>query len=440
MHKTVVLIGRTNVGKSTLFNRLIGRRKAIVHETPGTTRDRNESLVTWKNSSFNLVDTGGWATDDVIFSAAVKRQLEIALVQSSIALLIVDAKCGLHPLDRELGQLLRESGKKVIVVANKVDVQQDEAKAAEFYRLGFDDMISISANHGRNTFELLDAVQAYLDTLPKEEAEVTYTPISLVLVGKPNVGKSSLLNTLTKEERSIVHDTPGTTRDAVDTRLQYKGQEFQIIDTPGLHKKHIFKNDLDYLTSLSTHHALERADVAVLVIDAQIGIGETETKVAELILKAHRACLIAVNKWDLIEDREEAVKAFNREMEITFPFMKWAKIIFVSAKTGQRTERILSEVQTIYNEYDRTLPYEELRDVIMGAVNRRPLSRKGQVLKIKDIRQADVRPPTIILTVNDPQLVHFSYRRFLENNIRDHFGLKGTPLKIKFYRPKGKEE
>lgn len=434
MIPNVVIIGRTNVGKSTLFNRVFGRRRAIVHDTPGTTRDRNEAIVTWKGTEINLIDTGGWAHDDSIFSAAVQKQLETALDKADLAILLVDAKAGCDPLDLELARLLRRSEKKMLLVVNKVDSAKDEDKISDFYRLGIDNLIPISANHGRNMFDLLDAVLALTAEVTAKPGDNQPTPIKIILVGKPNVGKSSLVNALSHQERSIVHDRPGTTREALDISITSEGQEFLLIDTPGIHRKRKFTDDMEYLSSLSTQHAIERADVAVLVMDVDQGIGETEAKVAEYVLENRKACLLVVNKWDIVEDREQTVKIIKELIDQKLQFLKWSRVLLVSAKTHQRVDRILHEVQAIYKEFSKTVDAHELRECIRDAETRKPLSRKGDILRIRGVEQTGTRPPSFSIAVNDTELMHFSYRRYLENCMRARFGFEGTPIVLRFHR------
>lgn len=434
-HLTVAVIGRPNVGKSTLFNRMLGRKKALVHHEPGTTRDRNETLVSWKGREFRLVDTGGWAHDITVFSAPVRKQMEQALLHADLVLLVVDGKSDIHPLDSELAALARKNGKKTILAVNKIDSGKEESKAAEYYRLGIADMIDISANHGRNIAELLELMMERLPQNPPA-VEAGEPPINIILVGKPNVGKSSLLNAISRKERSIVHNLPGTTREAIDIDIEHEGRKYVLIDTPGLHRRHKFTNDMEYLMSLSAHHAVERADVAIMVIDIEQGIGETEAKIAQMILENRKACLLAVNKWDLVENREEAVKFVRAQLEAKLKFLWWTKVIFISAKTGQRLERVLNEAKAAFEVYSTIMPETELKETIRAAETRKPFSRHGEVLRIRNVRQLDTRPPVIQITCNDPTLAHFSYRRYLENSLRDRFNLTGTPVILKFARQK----
>ena len=434
MNEKIVIIGRTNTGKSTLFNRLVGQKYALVHDMPGTTRDRKESAVKWKDKEFVLVDTGGWANDDEIFSTPVKKQMEKAVNDAALILFLVDVRQGIHPQDAELARFLRARAKKTIVVANKVDTDKDELKAADFYELGFDSMINISANHGRNIAELLDLILEHISAESGRRPFLGKPPINIILVGKPNVGKSSLVNNLSQQERCIVHDAPGTTREALDISIIKNGQEFILIDTPGLHRTRKYRNDMEYLASLSASQAMKRADVAVLVMDASQGIGETEAKVAELILENRKACIFAMNKWDLVEDREIAAKIAKDTIEDKLKFISWAKLIYISAKTGQRTDRILKKALTAYDEYSKIIPHEKLSEVIREAERKKPFARQGKILRIREVTQEGIHPPHFSLGVNETTLVHFSYRRYLENNLREAFGFFGTPITLRFFK------
>jgi GTP-binding protein len=435
----VAVVGRPNVGKSTLFNRFIGRRKALIHETPGTTRDRNDYEVIWKDKKFIVTDTAGWSSDISVFSKGMSRQLDIAVEKADIVLFVVDAKTGLHPMDFHIAQQIRLSRKKAILVVNKIDTQAQEVKGYEFYELGFDDIVFVSANHGRSINDLLDNIWENIkrDRKTKKNKEI----LKIILVGKPNVGKSSLINTSAKEERSIVHDMPGTTRDSITVNVQSNNKEYILIDTAGLHRGSKITNDMEYLSALSTDYAIEDADVAVLVADASQGIGETEVKIARLLFEKRKPVIVALNKWDLIEDKEEAVKYFTAQLREKIKFMHWVDIIFISAKTGQRLERIFQEAELVFKQYSKELTTEELDEIIRDALMRKPYTSKGKTLKFKEYAQVSSKPPVFVFSVNDMELVHFSYERFLENRLRERFGFYGTPIVLKFrkYYKKKKE-
>lgn len=431
-YEHIVLIGRPNVGKSTLFNRMVGNRRALVHHKPGTTRDRNEMLSSWNGRKFVLVDTGGWGDDDVL-SSDIKKQMAAALENSSIVLLLVDGKSGFHPLDAELNNFLRRYKKKVLLIVNKIDTLKDEIKVSDFYRLGIEDPIAVSATHGINIHDLLDRIHALLDSSRSTGTGSKEHPyIKTTLIGKPNVGKSSLFNKLYKRERNIVNDKPGTTREAVDIIIKRDNKRFLLIDTPGLHKKRKFKNDIDYLSALSAQKALERTDIAVLIIDVEQGIVDTEAKIAELILKNHCACLIAVNKWDTVKDRDQQVRIIKQQLQHKLHFLWWCKLILISAKTGQRTEKIFDEVENIYQEFSKTVPVDKLRELIRHAQHARSFALHGKALRIVSVNQIGTCPPKFLFIVNDPKLVHFSFRRYFENLIRDTFGFYGTPIILLF--------
>ncbi|MDR2425887.1 MAG: ribosome biogenesis GTPase Der [Endomicrobium sp.] len=430
MLRKVAVVGRPNVGKSTLFNRFIGRKKAIIHKTPGTTRDRNDYEVNWKDKKFIVTDTAGWSGDESVFSKDMARQLDMAVVQSDMVLFVVDGKIGIHPMDKEIARQIRLSRKKTILVVNKIDTQAEEAKAYEFYELGFDDLIIISANHGRNINELLDAVWSNIkyDRRTKKIEKI----LKIILVGKPNVGKSSFVNAAAKEERSIVHNTPGTTRDSLSVRMKVNDKEYLLTDTAGLHRGSKMKDDMEYLSTLSADYAIEDSDVAVLMADASQGIGETEIKIARLLIEKRKPVIVVVNKWDLIEEKEEEAKFFVEELKQRMKFMNWADIIFISAKTGQRIEKVFNEAELVFKQYSKQVLQEELNEAIREAAARKPYMSKGKTLKLKEFAQVASKPPVFIFSVNDMELVHFSYERFLENSLRHRFGFYGTPIVLKF--------
>jgi GTP-binding protein len=433
----VVIVGRPNVGKSSLFNRLIGKKKAIIHSMPGTTRDRNDYEVSWKDKKFIITDTAGWSTDNSVFSCQMSFQLNIALEKADIVLFIVDGKTGLHPMDKQIAQQIRLSRKTTILVVNKIDTQAEEIKGYEFYSLGFDDIVFVSANHGRSSGDLLDKIWDNIkyDRKTKKTEEL----LKIIFVGKPNVGKSSFVNAITKEERSIVHNAPGTTRDSLSVHVKVGIKEYIIIDTAGFHRGSKMKDDMEYLSTLSTDYAIDDADVAVLLADAWQGIGDTEVKIARLLCEKNKPVIVAVNKWDLIADKQETIKYFTDQLRERIKFMNWANIIFVSAKTGQRLERVFQEAELMFEQYSKELAQQEFNETITDAIARKPYISKGKTLKFKEYAQVATKPPVFIFSVNDVKLVHFSYKRYLENCLRMKFGFRGTPIVLKFrkyYRKK----
>lgn len=437
MYKKIAIVGRPNVGKSTLFNRFIGRKKAIIHSIAGTTRDRNDYEVKWKNKHFIVTDTAGWSSNVSEFSESMSQQLDIAIATSNIILFVVDGQEGIHPFDTTIAKVIRVSKKPVILVVNKIDNAAQEMKTYEFYKLGFDTIIPVSSSHGRNMNELLDKVCELVGDTPEEEKKEDI--LKIIFVGKPNVGKSSLVNALTDQNRCIVHNIPGTTRDSLTVHATYNDEDFLLIDTAGLHRGNKTKDDMEYLSNLSTNYALDEADVAILVADASQGIGETEAKICGIIIEKRKPCIVLVNKWDLIEDKEEKVRKFQLDLEEKLKFLNWADIVFVSAKTKQRVDRIFRLAPLVYKEYSKMISQEDLNEFLRDAISKNPYSRKGKQLKIKEVEQLISKPPTFRFAVNDLELVHFSYQRYLENLLREKFSFKGTPILLKFRQiPKSK--
>ncbi|MDR0956950.1 MAG: ribosome biogenesis GTPase Der [Endomicrobium sp.] len=426
----VTIVGRPNVGKSTLFNRIIEKKKAIVYQTPGTTRDRNDYEVFWKDKSFIITDTAGWSSNIFTFSKEMSSQLNIAIEKSNMLLFVVDGKVGVHSVDFKVAQQARVSKRKTILVVNKIDSQAEEIKGYEFYELGFDNIVFISANHGRGINDLLDQIcnNIKYNRKTKKAKEI----LKIVLVGKPNVGKSSFVNAVAKEERIIVHNTPGTTRDSINTCVKVNDKEYLVIDTAGLHRGSKIDNDIMYLSTLSVGYAIDDGDVAILIVDALEGIGETEIKIARLLLKKNKPIIFAINKWDLVEKREDAAKYFKNQIKERIKFMNWANIIFISAKTGQRLERVFLEAECVFRQYSKELSQEEFNKSIRNIITKKSYTSKGKILKIKEYAQVASKPPVFVFSVNDVKLVHFSYKRFVENCLRVEFGFQGTPLVLKF--------
>jgi GTP-binding protein len=426
----VAILGRPNVGKSTLFNRLAGRKKAIVYSVSGTTRDRNEHEVFWKDKKFIISDTAGWSSEEFIFSKEMAKQVKYALDLADIVLFVVDGKEGLSPDDFEIAKTIRAAGKKTILVVNKIDNHAQEMRGYEFYKLGFDDSVFISAQHGLAINDLLDKIWSFLKH-DRRKKNIP-APIKVAVVGKPNVGKSSFVNACLGQERAIVHDQAGTTRDALPVPLEVNGKHYILIDTAGMHRANKPQNDMQYLSTLSASHAIDDCDIAILMSAADQGIGETETKIARIIVDKRRGIVLAMNKWDLIDEKELAGKYFTGKIKQSMKFMSWADIIFISAKTSQRVKKVFEQVDKVYEQYSREIPQEEIDDTLKRAVEHRPYVTKGKTLKIKSCIQAASKPPVFVFAVNNPDLVHFSYERYLENRFREAFGLKGTPIILKF--------
>lgn len=429
----VALVGRPNVGKSTLFNRLIGEHRAVVHEVPGTTRDRLYGTAEWRDREFTVIDTGGIGLDtgegDLL--ADVRLQAEEAMAEADVIVWVVDASTGLTAADDEVADQLRTSRKPVILTANKAEnVRRQQDAVAEFSSLGFEEPVVISALHGEGTGDLLDAIVAWFPKAPA--GEETQPAVSVAIVGRPNVGKSSLVNALVGSRRSIVRGEAGTTRDAIDSTIVRDGQSILLIDTAGIRRRGRIQPGVEKFSVLRAVRAIERADVAVLLIDATEGVLAQDTHVAGYVDEAAKGLIVAVNKWDLVEKHPKAQQEYTEVLRRDLKFADWAPVIFVSARTGQRVERVISEALAIQAERTKRVPTPQLNDVIRRAVEAHPLSERGRTLKIYYTAQTGTAPPRFICFCNDPRLVHFSYVRYLNNTLRAHFGFDGTPIRIEF--------
>jgi GTP-binding protein len=428
----VALVGRPNVGKSTLFNRLIGEYRAVVHDQPGTTRDRLYGSVEWRGRTFALVDTGGIGleTGQGDLLADVRAQAEEAMREADVIVLVVDAAIGLTAADEAMAEHLRRSSKPLILAANKTESVKRQYDATEFYALGMGDPLPISALHGDGTGDLLDAI---VEWFPKTRDEEEERPaVSMAIVGRPNVGKSSLLNTLVGSRRSIVRDEAGTTRDAIDTEIQREGQRILLIDTAGIRRRGRVAPGVEKFSVLRAVRAIERADVAVLLIDATEGVLAQDTHVAGFVDEAARGLIIAVNKWDLVEKRPKTQQEYTATIRRELKFADWAPVLFISAKTGQRVTRLIDKALEVQQQRTRRVPTPQLNDLIRRAVQNHPLSERGRTLKIYYTAQTDVSPPTFTCFCNDPKLVHFSYVRYLDNTLRNAYEFEGTPIRIHF--------
>lgn len=428
----VAVVGRPNVGKSTLFNKLVGRRISIVEDTPGVTRDRIYAECEWLDRSFMLVDTGGIEpySDDPIL-AQMRRQAEVAIESADVIILVADLLSGVTATDQDVAAMLLKSGKPIVLCVNKADSIGDAPpEFYEFYNLGLGDPIQVSSVHGHGTGDLLDAVFQYL---PEEEEEETESEtVRIAIIGKPNVGKSSLVNYISGENRCIVSDIAGTTRDAIDTPVENEFGRFVLIDTAGLRRRSKVEDTIEKYSNLRAEMAIERADVCAILIDATVGFTEQDSKVAGLAHEAGKGCVIVVNKWDAVPEKTgSTMDEYRKELEKDFSFMPYAPMVFLSAKTGQRVDDLFKLVKLVANSNSMRIATGTLNDVLAQATARvQPPTDKGRRLKIYYMTQASTRPPTFVCFVNSAELFHFSYQRYLENRIRETFGLKGTPVRF----------
>ena len=436
MSKPVVaIVGRPNVGKSTLFNRLTGNRTAIVEGEPSITRDRIYAQVDWLNKSFVVVDTGGLEPDkDEFIKNNIRYQADIAMQEAKVIVFVVDGRAGITALDREVAQILRKTNKKVILVINKIeDFAEIEEIIWDFYALGFDEPIPISAEHGKNTGDLLEKIVEYLPEDEIEEEIKDEAVMDIAVVGKPNVGKSSFVNYIVGEKRVIVGEEPGTTRDAIDTLISAGERKFNLIDTAGLRRKSRVKESVEYYSNLRSIKAIERADGVLMMIDACEGVTEQDKKISGYAHDKGKAIVLAINKWDLIEKEENLMERYKEEVYYRLKFLNYAPVTFISAITGERIDEALDLLEYAVDQNSRRVKTGVLNEVIQEAVQlREPPSKKGgKRLKVYYSSQVGVKPPTIILFVNDPNLMHFAYKRYLENSLRKSFGFIGTPINIK---------
>lgn len=432
MNKPVIaIVGRPNVGKSTLFNKLIGQRISIVDDTPGVTRDRIYGEIEWCGKKAFVVDTGGIEpnSDDIILSQ-MRRQAQLAIDTASVIILVTDLKSGLVATDMDVAQMLQKSGQPVVLCVNKCDgVGEPAAEFYEFYNLGIGDPVQVSAVHGHGTGDLLDRVFENLD-FDGDEAEDD-SIIRVAVIGKPNAGKSSLINKITNEDRCIVSDIAGTTRDTIDTLVENKFGTFSFTDTAGLRRQSKIYDNIEKYSIIRAKMAIERSDVCVIMIDATEGVTEQDTKVAGLAHEAGRACILAVNKWDAIEKDDKTMQEFRKKLDADFAFMSYAPQVFISAKTGMRLDKLFELIVSSNESAGRRIRTGMLNELLAQATTRvQPPSDKGKRLKIYYMTQASVKPPTFVFFCNNAQLFHFSYQRYLENRIRESFGLEGTPIRI----------
>lgn len=435
--KTVSLIGRPNTGKSSIFNRLIGEKKSIIMDEAGITRDRIYGRVTYQNKTFHLIDTGGIDLSDEPFADRIRIQAEMAIEESDCIVFVVDGLTDLTENDRAIANILNRSNKKVIVAVNKIDNQKREENIYAFYELGFETVLPVSAEHKRGIKELLDEITSDWNensTLPSDDI------LRFSFIGRPNTGKSSLTNALLNEDRSIVSEVAGTTRDAVDTKFNYDGNPYIVVDTAGLRKKGRIFESVEKYSLLRTMKAIEESDVCVLVIDAKEGIIEHDKHIASYAIEAGKCLIIAVNKWDLIENQDRAISEWKARLKNEFQFAPYAKVVFLSAKTKKRIHTLMPEIISAYENANRTIMTSALNDCIGDAQLLHPApSYKGRRLKIYFVNQSGTKPPKFTFNVNNKGLVHFSYQRYLENTLRNNFELEGTPIVIQFKNKNGND-
>ena len=430
----VAIVGRPNVGKSTLFNRIVGHRKAIVHDMPGVTRDRHYALAEWTGKQFTLVDTGGFvpASEDII-ETAIREQAAIAIQEADEILFLVDARDGVLPADREIADILRRSAKPVFLIVNKVDGEKGEGALGEFYSLGLGEPLPTSALGGRKIGDLLDLITGAMSTV--ETIDDGETRLKIAVIGKPNVGKSSFVNALLGEERHIVTSIPGTTRDPIDAILRYQGEEIVLVDTAGLKRKSKIKESVDFFSAVRTVKSIERCDVAVILLDATQGLEHQDLRIIETAMERRRASIIAVNKWDLIEKESRTAAVFEKALKERLRQFDFLPIIFISALAHQRVYKVLEMVKVVDAEQRKRISTSELNATIGEEFRERPPhTRSGKEFKVNYITQVKTVPPVFTFFCNNPTLIDESYRRFLENRIRDHFAFIGVPLVLSFKR------
>ncbi len=427
----VAVVGRPNVGKSTLFNKLIGQRMSIVEDTPGVTRDRIYSKCEWRNREFMVVDTGGIEpnSDDIILSQ-MRRQAELAIEKADVIVFLTDIRTGVTANDYDVARMLQKSGKPIILCVNKCDsIGDPPPEFYEFYNLGLGDPIPLSAAHGHGSGDMLDRIFEYFPEETNEDYDEEY--IKVAVIGKPNVGKSSLINRVAGEERAIVSNIAGTTRDATDTIVENENGKYVFIDTAGIRKKSKINEKIEHYSVLRAYMAVDRSDVCVIVVDAEVGFTDQDSKVAGYAHEQGKACIVAVNKWDAIDKDSNTMDEFRTKLEKDFSFMSYVPFVFISAKTGLRVDKLFDMINKVHAQNSMRISTGMLNDILAYATTRvQPPSDKGRRLKIYYMTQPSTKPPTFVVFVNRADLFHFSYQRYLENQIRQTFGLEGTPVRF----------
>lgn len=440
MKPLVAIVGRPNVGKSTLFNKISGERISIVEDTPGVTRDRIYSDVSWLDKNFTLIDTGGIepkSKDEIL--AKMREQAQIAIEMADVVVLVTNVKDGVTANDHEVAQMLLKAKKSIILAVNKVDnIGAPPLEFYEFYNLGLGDPVAVSAANGLGLGDLLDEITGKFP--PEADTEPDDSEIKVAVIGRPNAGKSSLINQLMGEERVIVSDVAGTTRDAIDTHYEKDGNKFLFIDTAGIRRKSKVNEAIEKFSVLRSYAAVDKSDVCVIMIDGTEGIAEQDTKIAGYAHEQGKACIFVINKWDIVQKNDKTMNEFKYKIRETFAFMSYASMMFISAKTGKRVDLLLEEIIKVNEQHKRRITTGMLNDVINEAINKQqPPSDKGKRLRIYYGTQASVAPPSFVLFVNDKDLFHFSYKRFIENQIRENFGFDGTPIHL-IIREKNKKD
>ncbi|MCS7220631.1 MAG: ribosome biogenesis GTPase Der [Anaerolineae bacterium] len=446
MKPVVALVGRPNVGKSTLFNRIIGERRAIVEDIPGTTRDRLYAQAEWAGVPFILVDTGGLEIEvgrrsdrdsvaplsvaSADYVPAIRQQVRIAIEEADVVIFLVDAQEGLTPADQDVADLLRATHKPIILAVNKADNPSQEIAAVEFWALGLGEPHPISALHGRGIGDLLDAA---VGRFPRQVEDAEGDAIRIAIVGRPNVGKSSLLNALLGQERAIVSEIPGTTRDAIDTELIWEGQRIILVDTAGIRRRGRIERGLEYYSVLRALRAIERADVVLLLVDAAEGVTAQDTHVAGHIVAEYKSVVVVVNKWDLVKKDAHTMDQYMHSVREALNFMDYAPVLFISAKTRQRVDQVIPTALRVYSERRQRVSTAELNRILQEAITAHPPPTKGKPLRFYYATQVGIEPPTFVFFVNDRELIHFSYERYLENVIRTHRLFEGTPIRLQFH-------
>jgi GTPase len=427
----VAIVGRPNVGKSTLFNRIFGSREAIVFDTPGVTRDRRYAEAEWAGKSFTMIDTGGFVPEsDDIFEKAIREQANIAIEQADSIIFVVDALEGLTPLDREIAAILRRSNKPIHLVVNKIDSEQRENSIAEFYSLGLGEPIGIAALGGRQIGDFLDLITSDIKKATRIKKEKR---LRLAVIGKPNVGKSSLVNALIGNTRQVVTAIPGTTRDPIDTILEYQSEEIILVDTAGLRKRSKITESIEFYSMIRTLHAIERSDVAVILFDATQGVDKQDLQIVDATMERHRAAIIVVNKWDLIEKETNTARDYEQAIERNLGLYDFLPVIFVSALTKQRITKVIDTAKEVHKQQSRRISTSALNKAMMAEIEKNPPKTSSpKEIKIKFATQIKTNPPMIAFFCNHPKLVQESYKRFLMNKLREHFGFVGVPLGVVF--------